>query len=419
MPFFRINGGNKLRGKIKVNGAKNSALKIIPASILSNEKIIISNVPDIEDVKKSLDLMSILSSEIKKNGNRLEIQTKKIKTNRLEAELAKKFRASVMFVGPMLARFGEVQFPHPGGCVIGAGSRPIDLFLEGFKCMGADIKEDGNFYRLKADKLKGCEFFFSVVSVMGTEAMMTTAVLAEGETTLFNCAMEPEIKALADYLNKQGAKISGAGTPTIKIKGVKKIKAGNFKVIPDRIETGSFAIMAAASKSNITITDCDPDHIKALLSAFVKIGVPFKKGKNWLKIKPAKTINPHGIKTHEYPGFATDLQSPYTVLMTQARGSSLIHETIYDRRLFYVDMLAQMGADITICDPHRVVVNGPVKLYGKTLTSPDIRAGIAMVIAGLIAEGATEIHNIYQIERGYENLVERLRGIGADIEKII
>lgn len=231
--------------------------------------------------------------------------------------------------------------------------------------------------------------------------------------------MEPEIAALAEYLNEQGAKITGAGTPTITIEGVDKISAGDFTVMPDRIETGSFAILAAATRSEILIKNCVPEHIRVLLEIFKhRLDVPFEEGANWLKIKPAKKIMPYNIKTHEYPGFPTDLQSPYTVLMTQAEGSSLIHETIYDRRLLYTDLLSQMGADIIMCDPHRVVVNGPTKLRGRKLTSPDLRAGIALIIAALTAEGRTEIDNIYQIERGYENIAERLNALGADIRKV-
>ncbi|HPY99429.1 MAG TPA: UDP-N-acetylglucosamine 1-carboxyvinyltransferase, partial [bacterium] len=240
-----------------------------------------------------------------------------------------------------------------------------------------------------------------------------------GTTILKNCAMEPEISALADYLNTQGAQISGTGTPIMVIKGQNKIGAGEFTVIPDRIETGSFAILAAAANANLEIINCQPEHIMTLLKIMERIGVDFEYGRDWLKIKKGKRpLKAHDIKTHEYPGFATDLQSPYVVLMTQAQGISLIHETIYDRRLLWTDMLSQMGASIIMCDPHRVVIQGPTPLFGKRLISPDLRAGIALVIAGLIAEGRTEIDNVYQIDRGYEKLEERLRKIGADISRV-
>jgi len=417
MAKFKIQGGALLNGSVEVSGAKNAALKIIPASILSSEEITITNLPDIEDVKTSLSLLTGLGARINKINNGFKIETDNIRKVSLDPDLSCKFRASIIFVGPLLARFGEVKFSHPGGCVIGAGGRPIDLFLEGFASLGAEVSVNEGKYLLRAKKLKGDNYFFPVVSVTATESLMITAVLAEGTTILSNCAMEPEIVSLAEYFNQQGAKISGAGTPKIIIEGVKKVRGGHFEVIPDRIETGSFGIMAAATKSDITITKCNPRHIEILLNIFKKIGVPYETGKNWLKIKPAKKIKSYNVKTHEYPGFPTDLQAPYTVLMTQAEGSSLIHETIYDRRLLYVDMLSQMGADITVCDPHRVLVKGPTKLYGRRLISPDLRAGIALVIAALVAQGESVIDKIELIDRGYERIEERLNLLGVKIER--
>jgi UDP-N-acetylglucosamine 1-carboxyvinyltransferase len=418
MPKFIISGPAKLKGEIEVKGAKNAALKILPAAILSNEKISICNLPKIEDIDRSIELLKEIGAVVEQEGDGVEIQIKKIKKTLINPKIANKLRASIMFVGPVLSRSGEVKFPHPGGCVIGAGLRPIDYFIDGFRAMGADIKFKNGIYHLRAKRLKGCSYFFPNISVTGTESMMLSGVLAKGKTLLKNCAMEPEIKALADYLNLHGAKISGAGTPTMVIEGVEKIGAGNFRIIPDRIETGTFAIMAAATGSEITIKKCDPAHVEHLLNVFSKIGVRFEAGKDFIKIFPAKKIKPYSIKTHEYPGFPTDLQSPYTVLMTQAEGSSLIHESIYDRRLLFTDMLTQMGANIIMCDPHRVVVNGPSRLIARKLTSPDLRAGIAMIIAAMAAEGSTEIDNIYQIERGYENIDQRLFALGADIRRI-
>jgi len=416
---FIINGGNTLSGEIAVGGAKNAALKIIPAAILSEETITINNIPNIEDIGKSFDLLADLGAKITRSGSNATISTKNINKTELSSKLADKFRTSVMFVGPLLARFGEVKFPHPGGCVIGAGSRPIDLFLEGFKAFGATVEEEsGKYYNVAAKKLKPADYFFPIASFTATESLMMTACLIPGKSILRNCAMEPEITALADYLNTQGAKIIGAGTSTITIEGTNKLKAGTFNIIPDRIEAGSFAIMAAATGSEIKINGCNPDHLLSLLAVFDKIGVKYETGSDWLLMKPSKNILSYDIKTHEYPGFPTDLQSPYVVLMTQAHGNSLIQETIYDRRLLWTDMLSQMGAKIVMCDPHRVVVSGPTKLYGKRLMSPDIRAGIALVIAALTAEGTTEIDNIYQIDRGYENLDFRLKKLGADIKRV-
>lgn len=417
MAKFIITGGQKLSGEISVGGAKNNAQIMIPVALLSADTMIIKNVPQIDGVEKSLELMRDLGAEIKEGDHELEINTAKLNKIELDKKIADKFRTSVMFVGPILARLGEVKFPHPGGCVIGASGRPIDLFLEGFEALGAKVEIKDKYYHIRAKKLKGCEFFFTTMAVTGTQSMIMTACLAEGTTTLKNCAMEPEIIALADYLNSQGAKISGAGTPTITIEGVEKLNAGICEIIPDRIEAGSFALMAAATNSEIKITNCNPEHILNLLTIFDKIGVKYERGEDYLLMKKSGDIKSYDLKTHEYPGFSTDLQSPYVVLMTQAHGTSLIQETIYDRRLLWADMLSQMGANIIMCDPHRVAVNGPTKLYAKKLISPDIRAGIALVIAALIAEGTTEIDNIYQIDRGYEQLDTRLKKLGAAIER--
>lgn len=415
---FIINGGKPLSGEIAVKGAKNAALKIFPVALMTQEPILVLNMPEIEDVSRAREMLTALGHQAQKLGNgEWELRYQSRKCVDLPAELVNKFRASIMFVGPLLATCGQVNFPHPGGCVIGAGTRPIDMFLDGFKKMGAEIEVDDSHYRLTAPKLKGAQIFFPKVTVTGTESLMLTACLAQGTTVLKNCAMEPEIPALADFLNSIGAKIEGAGTPVIKIEGVEKLGGGEYKIIPDRIEAGTFALMAAASNSGrVLISDCEPLHLEALWAQFDKIGVNYKIGKDSVEIFPGSKIAAVDMTTHEYPGFATDLQSAYTVLMTQAHGSCLIHETIYDRRLLFTDILTQMGANIVMADPHRVVVTGPTRLHGKKMVSPDLRAGMALVMAALIAEGKTEIGNIYQIERGYENLEERLKGLGADIK---
>lgn len=415
MPKFIIKGGKELKGEITVSGAKNNAQIMLPLAILSEEEMIIRNVPRIDGVDKSLELFSDLGVEFQDNGSEIKIKVDKLSKTELDHKIADKFRTSIMFVGPILARFKEVKFPHPGGCVIGAAGRPIDLFLEGFEALGATVEIGESHYHIKAQELHGTDFFFTTATVTGTQSMIMTACLAKGRTILRNCAMEPEIEALVDYLNAQGAKIQGGGSPTIIIEGVEKIRGGVCEIIPDRMEAGSFALMAAATNSEIKIKKCNPEHLRSLLAVFNKIGVNYEKGVDFIHIKKSEKITAHDLKTHEYPGFPTDLQSPYVVLMTQAEGSCLIYETIYDRRLIWTDMLSQMGANIVMCDPHRIVVNGPSKLYAKKLISPDIRAGIALVIAALIAEGSTEIDNIYQIDRGYERLDERLRSLGADI----
>ncbi len=416
MPYFEISGGKKLNGEIEVKGAKNAALKAVAAALLSKEKWTITNFPFIEDTNRILEMVEDLGVRVVRGNNQVEIQAKSIRKNSLDKNLTKKLRASIILAGPMLARTGKVEMYHPGGCVI--GKRPIDMFLDGFHKMGAKFAQRGDEFILSAGKLSGAKIFFSKITVTGTETMMMTAVLAKGETILENAAMEPEIPTLADFLNKCGAKISGAGTPTIRIKGVKSIGGGKLELIPDRIETGTFAILGALAGGRIKIKRCNPDHIRSFLVKMEKAGVKFEERKNELIVWGTKKIKSVDISTHEYPGFATDLQPPFTLLMTQAKGTSLIHDSIFEGRLMFTEALNLMGANIIMNDPHRVTVNGPAKLHGRKIASPDLRAGITLVLAGLIAEGKTRIENIYQIDRGYEKIEERLQELGADIKRI-
>lgn len=415
MKSYIIKGPNKLSGEIKVAGAKNAALKIIAAALLSEESCEITNAPQIEDVKRLLEIIEKLGAKVSWQKNLIKIDPKNISKTELDSELSKKLRSSIMLTGPLLARFGQVTMTHPGGCVI--GKRPIDMFLDGFKVLGAEIINNQDSFTLKASKLTGAKIILPWISVTVTEVMMITACLAEGVTQIINAAMEPEIPALASYLNSQGAKIVGAGTPIITIEGVKKISGSAFTVMPDRIETGSFIIMGLATASNLTISQCQPDDLTTVIYQLQQAGAKLEIGPDYVITKPSQ-FKARELRTHEYPGFPTDLQAPYTVLMTQSQGQSLIHEMIYEGRLFYTDKLTKMGANIIMCDPHRVIVNGPSKLYGAKIESPDLRAGMALVIAGLIAQGQTTIDNIYQIERGYENLIDRLKNINAKIETI-
>lgn len=283
--------------------------------------------------------------------------------------------------------------------------------------MGAEVDEQKDYYHFKVRKLTGTTFIFPRISVTATESLILAATLANGKTTLKFAACEPEIEYMADYLNQRGAKIKGAGTHTIEIEGVKSIAGGPTKIIPDRLETGTFAILGALAGREITITDCEPKHLEVPWKIFQQSGMKFDLGNDFVKVYRSPELKPVNLITHEYPGFVTDLQAPFTVLMTQAKGMSLIHETVYEARLFYVDKLNKMGAKIIMCDPHRIVVLGPTKLYGGKLESPDIRAGIALVIAGLIAEGKSSLGNIYQVDRGYEVIDKRLQALGARIER--
>lgn len=421
MEKFVIRGGKSLKGEIEVGGAKNSALKILPAAVLFSEPIIVKNVPQLEDVKRMVELLKELGAGIKSEGKKtLKVDASRLKKFAIQENVAKNFRASIMLAGPILARYGEVALPHPGGCVI--GKRPIDLFLEGFKAFGAKINSNPSaktpVYKIKAQTLKPADYTFRIVSVTGTECLMLTATLIKGKTILRNAACEPEILALAEFLNQCGAKIKGAGSHTIEIEGVSRLRGGVFKIIPDRIEAGCFAILAAATNSRIRIKNVIPEHLSSLILTLKLSGVNIKSGKNYLEIVPRKILKAIDVKTREYPGFPTDLQAPYSVFATQASGKSLIHETVYDGRLFYIEDLNKMGASITMCDPHRIIVNGPTQLYGRDMESPDLRAGLAFVIAALAAKGRSVIDNVYQIDRGHERLEERLQKLGADIKRV-
>jgi UDP-N-acetylglucosamine 1-carboxyvinyltransferase len=418
MDKFVIHGKKLLSGEIRVSGAKNAILPALAAGLMIDGSAHFTNIPAIEDIHRMVELIHSLGASITFENNTVTIDASSINQTTLHPELHQKLRASIMLAGPMLHRMGSIDFPYPGGCII--GKRPIDFFLDGFKKFGVTIDEHANGYTLAVKKLQPATLVFPRVSVTGTEAMMTFAAKIPGVTKLLNCAMEPEVGSLAEWLNSCGAKITGAGTSTITIEGVDSLEAKPYTAIPDRIEAGTFALLGAATQSPIKVTGIDPSHLEVIWALLEKAGVEFVIGNDFVEIKPPFTLKalPKDLVTHEYPGLPTDLQAPFTVLMTQAQGNSLIFETIYEARLFYVDKLNSMGANILMCDPHRVMVMGPTKLSGKKISSPDIRAGMALVIAALISEGETVIDNIYQIDRGYERIEERLKALGADIKRI-
>lgn len=416
---FVITGGQVLSGEIAARGAKNAALKALAATLILDGASEVSNVPQIEDISRLVEIMEDLGVELNNEGSSYKINNPEIKKNSIEPHLHQRTRSSMLLAVPILLQHKEVTFAYPGGCVI--GNRPIDFFLSGFKQFGVEIEDHDHGYTLRGNNLHPGKVMFTRISVTGTEAMMMLAARIPGRSEIGNAAMEPEVVALAEFLNSCGAKISGIGTTTLVIEGVEKLQGGKFETIPDRIEAGSFAILAAATNSEVTVTNMIPSHLEVLWQLFRQAGVNFQLGENSVKILkasgPLKAIT-KDIITHEYPGFPTDLQAPMTVLMTQAHGSSLIFETIYEGRLFYIDKLNAMGANIFMADPHRVMVNGPTPLVGKKISSPDIRAGMAMIIAGLIASGETELDNIYQIDRGYERIEERLQSLGAKIKRV-
>jgi len=423
--ILRINGHERKRslsGKIQVSGAKNAALKVMAASILFDDTVTLKNIPDIEDVKRMAELLEDLGGKaIARDKNSYEITTNKKSETKLNQKISSRMRSSILLIGPLLARFGTASFPHPGGCVI--GERPIDMFLEGFEKMGAKVSHSNNHYEISSGgKLHGAEIFFREQSVTGTETFIMAGVLAEGKTVIKNAAREPEVESLTEFLNECGADISGVGTSTIRIEGGDLLSSNGraYTTIPDRIEAGSFIVLGALLGKDLTIEDCYPTHLEALTHALQSAGVVLDIGKDYVRIKgddQPKEFNAVNIKTHEYPGFPTDLQAPMTVFLTQAHGESLVFETIFEGRLSYTESLERMGADIVSMDPHRILVRGPADLHGKSLESPDLRAGLAFILAALIAKGESVIHNVYYIDRGYEDLESRLRKIGADIKR--
>ena len=406
-----LKGEKTLRGEIRVNGAKNAATKAIAASLLFADELQFENMPEIEDLKRMQELL------------RSARPTLDTLNPVLDKTISERMRSSVVMTGPMLARTGSVIFPYPGGCVL--GERPIDLFLMGFEAMGAKVQEQNGLFTVtaSASKLRGGHISFPFVSVTATETLMLAAVLAEGETILENAAMEPEIPALAEFLTACGARITGAGTPTIRIMGGELLEARGraFCVPPDRIEAGSFVILAALLGDEVTITHCNPEHMRALLALLSSAGVDMTIGADSVVVRGGRKKNSEyhmpSVRTHEYPGFPTDLQAPMAVFMSQAQGEGTILETIFDARFRYADDLVRMGADITVMNPHRMLIRGPRALTCKELESPDLRGGLAYIIAASLASGTSVVSNAYVIDRGYERIEERLRALGLFITR--
>jgi UDP-N-acetylglucosamine 1-carboxyvinyltransferase len=430
-----LDGEKKLKGTVKINGAKNAALKAMAAAILFDGPVTLENVPDTADVTTMTEILRRLGATVERKNGTITIDSTPIDSTDIDFKLAASMRASVVLTGPLLGRFNKVSFPAPGGCVIGA--RPIDLFLEGYKKMGATVDEDKCSYDIEAaDGIKGTEIFFNKQTVGGTETLMMAAVLATGKIVLKNCAMEPEIVSVAEWLNACGAKIKGVGTPTIEIQGTDGQLLSPKKpyvTIPDRIEAGSFLILGALCAEDLMIKDCEPNHMEAVINLLKGSGVPMKIGKTSIKIvnnvAPSAMLSPVAdLRTHEYPGFPTDLQAPISVFLTQTNGESRVFETIYEGRFKYIDDLNKIGADITPINPREVSIQGPTPFdatvaggesgaEGAEICAHDIRAGFAVVMAALIGKGKFIVNNIQLIDRGYERLEERLRVLGAEIER--
>ena len=407
-----INGNKELTGEIKISGAKNSVVALIPAAILSDEEVTLYNVPNISDTNALIDIIELLNGKVDYKNETMKIDTSKIENKVVPEALSKKLRASYYFMGALLSKFKYAEIYFPGGCNI--GSRPIDFHINGFKKLGAEVTIEGNKYIFKANKLKGARIYLDFASVGATINIMLAAVKAEGTTYISNAAKEPEIVNIATLLNNMGAKITGAGTSEIKIEGVKKLGKGVVDVIPDRIEAGTYTIIGALLGKKLKISGIIEDHIDALLSKLKEMGVPMEVNNGELIISKPEEYKAINVKTLVFPGFATDLGQPMSVLLTQANGMSIFEETIYENRMGHIKYLQKMGANIRVNDRTAIIV-GKTSLTGEEVTATDLRAGAAMVIAGLIAKGTTIVNEIDHILRGYENIVEKLTGAGAKI----
>ncbi|MBI4130130.1 UDP-N-acetylglucosamine 1-carboxyvinyltransferase [Candidatus Roizmanbacteria bacterium] len=418
MSKFIINGGKKLNGTIHVAGNKNAVLPIMAASLLIDEEVVLDNVPQIKDVAAMMTILRSLGATVEQpKPHMLIINTTSVDSYEVLPEYAKQLRASVLLLGPLYGRFGHVKLPHPGGDVI--GKRNIDTHLDGFIHLGATVKTAHELYELSHKKTTDeVVIFLDEPSVTGTENLMMASVLGKGTVRLHNAAKEPHIVCLGEFLKKAGAKIVGLGTDNMVIEGVTKLSGIKHTVHPDYLEEGTFAVLAAASGSTFAITGGFHDEIRSPLHVLSHMGIRLNVNSDTLIVIPSELrACEKRVQAMPHPGFPTDLMSPFIVLGTQAKGEMLFHDPLYESRMFFVDKLIRMGAKITICDPHRVIVYGPTKLHGTYLNTPDIRAGIALVIAALIAEGESIIDNAEIIERGYERLDERLRALGADIIK--
>jgi len=424
MHEYVIDGGYPIQGKITASGNKNAALPCLTAALLTEEPVVLRNIPEIQDTNVMIEILKSIGAKVEKlSKNNWKIQCKNIKTSELPGELTKKVRGSIVFAGPLLARTGKCDMMPPGGDVI--GRRRLDTHFLALEQFGAQITVNGHF-DFSANKLVGADIFLDEASVTATENAVMVAALAEGSTIIKNAASEPHIQDLCNMIVSMGGKISGIGSNILKIEGVEKLHGTEFTIGPDYIEIGSYIGMAAATKGQITIKGIRPEEMRPLKYSFAKLGISWRINGDELTVPNTQTLKVNAdlgnaipkIDDMPWPGFPADLTSIMTVVATQVDGTVLIFEKMFESRMFFVDKLISMGAKITLCDPHRAVVCGPSMLHGDHLVSPDIRAGMAMVNAAMCANGKSRISNVYQIERGYEDLVGRLKKLGAHIEKV-
>ena len=418
MNKYMIRGGRELYGEITVSGAKNAAVAIIPAALLVDGVCRIENIPQISDVTLFFSILEELGARVRVlNRHAIEIDCRAIHSTRPSYDLARRIRASYYLLGALLGRFGQATVAMPGGCNFGV--RPIDQHIKGFTTMGADVSVEGGFIHTAArgGRLTGAPVYLDVVSVGATMNIMMAAVLAQGTTTIENAAKEPHIVDLANFLNSMGAKIRGAGTDVIRVRGVQDLHGTTYTVIPDQIETGTLMIAAAATRGDVVIHGCIPTHMEALTAKLLEMGVRVTENDDSIRVRPQGVQRAVNVKTQVYPGFPTDLQQPMTSLLCMANGVSTVSETIFERRFMHLDELRRMGAHIKLMDHSTILIEGGRELYGAPVTVTDLRAGAALIVAGRMAKGVTEIYETSYIDRGYERIEEKLRSLGADIRR--
>lgn len=410
-----IQGGRRLSGTVKVSGAKNAVLPVIAASLLASTPSVIEEIPDLDDVKTITEVLQYLGLDTRREPGSLFVDSTGIKSCEASYELVRKMRASFLVMGPLLSRFQEARISLPGGCAI--GTRPIDLHLKGFEALGAEIILGHGFIEARAPQgLKGARVYLDFPSVGATENIMMAASLAKGQTIIENAAQEPEIVDLANYLNAMGARVRGAGTNVIRIDGVQKLTGTTYAVIPDRIEAGTYMVAAAITGGDILLKNVLFEHLKPLVAKLKEAGVTIEEDVDQIRVTASGKLRAVDVKTLPYPGFPTDMQAQVMALMTVAEGSSVISETVFENRFMHVDELKRMGASIRV-DGRIAMVDGVKQLTGCPVTATDLRAGAALVLAGLAAEGQTEIGSVYHIDRGYDRIVDKLRGLGAEISR--
>lgn len=413
-----ISGGEPLRGELRISGAKNSVLPILAASLLTNEPVVISNVPHLNDVTTMMELLGQLGAKLMVDEHlNIEVDSRHIEQYHAPYELVRTMRASILVLGPLLARFGEAQVSLPGGCAI--GPRPVDLHVQGLRMMGANITVENGYINAKTDgRLKGATILFETVTVTGTENLMMAAALADGQTILKNAAREPEVQDLANFLNTMGAKISGAGTDTILIEGVAELTGGSYRVIPDRIETGTYLIAAAITRGSVKIKNTRASLLESVLQKLEEAGADIERGEDWISLdmhnNQPKSVN---IRTAPFPGFPTDMQAQFTALNAVATGTGVITETVFENRFMHVQELRRMGAEIGV-QGNMAICHGVPYLMAAPVMATDLRASASLVLGALIAKGETVVDRIYHIDRGYECIEEKLKQIGAKISRV-